>query len=396
MTRRGLIALGIGQCINWGVLYYAFAVLVLPLQRELGVETWLVTGAFSGALLMSAALAPVVGRRDDRGMGPRVMHVGGLAASALLLSWTVLPGLAALYFVWAGLGLCMAATLYEPAFVVIGRAYREPAARLRALSVITLFGGLASTAFLPATAFLVTASGWRGAVIVLAILVGFSTWFTGQFAFRELARSSIEHTDASVVPPVDATPRLFVVAAGLFTLATFASAALVTNLLPALGERGVSPTAAALLGGLMGAMQLPGRALLMSGAFAGSPVLLLSLSLALHAGGLGLVAFGQSTATVATGTTVFALGAGVTTLVRPHLVQTLFAVETGGLVNGRIARQQQLARAAGPTLVAWLAATLSYATVFAAFAAMFVIASVTAVGMLGKTAGVQLKAQGIK
>ena len=74
MTPRAIVALGIGQCVNWGVLYYAFAVLVLPLERELGVSTWVVTGAFSLGLLMSAGAAPTIGRWGDRDRGALVMH----------------------------------------------------------------------------------------------------------------------------------------------------------------------------------------------------------------------------------------------------------------------------------------------------------------------------------
>jgi hypothetical protein len=50
MTSRAIIVLGIGQCVNWGVLYYAFAVLLLPVADELGVAKWVVTGTFSLAL----------------------------------------------------------------------------------------------------------------------------------------------------------------------------------------------------------------------------------------------------------------------------------------------------------------------------------------------------------
>src|SRR5512134_1434417 len=120
MTPRAIIALGIGQCVNWGVLYYAFAVLVQPLERELGVSTWLVAGAFSLALLMSAALAPTVGRWCDGDRGAVVMQAGGLTAAGLLAAWTLMPGLLPLYVVWAGVGFCTAATLYEPAFVIVG------------------------------------------------------------------------------------------------------------------------------------------------------------------------------------------------------------------------------------------------------------------------------------
>ena len=133
MRSGAIAALGIGQCVNWGVLYYAFPILVLPLERELGVATWVVTGAFSLALLMSAALAPAIGRWGDRDRGALIMQAGGFSAAALLAAWTLLPGVLMLYLVWAALGLGMAATLYEPAFVIVGRAYDDPARRLRAL-----------------------------------------------------------------------------------------------------------------------------------------------------------------------------------------------------------------------------------------------------------------------
>jgi hypothetical protein len=169
--------------------------------------------------------------------------------------------------------------------------------------------------------------------------------------------------------------------------ATLASGAFSANLVPALGERGVAPTSAALLGGLMGAMQLPGRVLLMNGTLAGSPGILLALSLALHAAGLGLVAFGAATPIIAAGTTVLALGNGLVTLVRPHLVQTLFRIESGGLLNGQIARHQQLARAGGPILVAWLASTFTYARVLTLFALTFVIAALVALAALREDRG---------
>src|SRR5215207_9720624 len=104
MTRRALIAVGIGQCVNWGVLYYAFALLVVPLQRELQVSTWVVTGAFSLGLLMSAAAARPVGRWCDRGRGPLLVQTGGFVAAGLLALWPLLPGVVALYMIWIGLG----------------------------------------------------------------------------------------------------------------------------------------------------------------------------------------------------------------------------------------------------------------------------------------------------
>jgi MFS family permease len=385
MPPRAIVALGIGQCVNWGVLYYAFAVLVLPLERELGVSTWVVTGAFSLGLLMSAALAPTIGRWGDRDRGALVMQAGGFTASGLLVVWTLIQGVVMLYIVWAGLGLCMAATLYEPAFVIVGRACDDPTRRLRALAAVTLFGGLASTAFLPLTAWLREAFGWRGAVLVLAGLVMVSTCITRAFVFRDLPQPSPRLTPAhSSAPAADgeAGSRRFPIIATMFALASLASAAFATNLVPALGERGINPATAAMLGGLIGVMQLPGRALLMNGVFSASPTRLLAGSLMLQALGLGAVALAPSVFVAAGGITAFALGAGLTTLVRPHLIQTLFDNRMGGYLNGRIARHQQLARAAGPLAIAWLAGLIGYAAVFAVIAGTFTVVALGSPGVL--------------
>jgi hypothetical protein len=318
-----------------------------------------------------------------------LMQVGGVGAALLLVAWTLMPGVPSLYVVWAGLGLCMATTLYEPAFVIVGHAHDDPAQRLRALAAVTLFGGLASTLFLPGTAYMVNVVGWRGAVRVLAALLIVSTFVTRTFVFRHLpaaaSRSSSE-SSASRVPDSGADAVGFVFIATLFALASLASAAFATNLVPALGERGISPTSAAMLGGLIGVMQLPGRALLMNGGVSGSPSRLLAVSLVLQAAGLGGVALAPSMIVAAAATMVFALGAGLTTLVRPYLVQTMFSSRSGGYLNGRIARQQQLARAAGPLAVAWLAGSVGYAAVFTVIGGTFAVMALASQGAL---AGIQ-------
>lgn len=376
MTRRALIALGIGQCVNWGVLYYAFAVLLLPLAQELGQPTWVVTGAFSLALLTSAALAPHVGAWCDRGRGSRVMQVGGSVAALMLALWTLAPGVVALYAVWAVLGLCMAATLYEPAFVIVGRSFKDPRQRLRALAAVTLCGGLASTVFLPATAFLVASRGWRGAVLVLAVVLAISTAMTRSVVFGGCGLPEPAAPDPTRAMPTRTIPRGFGIITAVFAAATFASAGFAANLIPALGERGIAPSTAALLGGLIGVMQLPGRAVLMKGAFGATPSHLLTISLALYASGFFGVAFASSTVLAAIGISAFALGAGLMTLVRPHLVEDMAGAGGGGYLNGRIARQQQLARAAGPLLVATAAGIATYEGVIVALAVLFIICAV--------------------
>jgi hypothetical protein len=83
------------------------------------------------------------------------------------------------------------------------------------------------------------------------------------------------------------------------------------------------------------------------------------------------------------GVAVFACGSGLTTLARPYLVVHVYGHERAGVVNGVIARGQQLARAAGPVSAAALAAGAGYSRMFAILAVLLV-AAVTLVNSRGR------------
>ena len=367
MTTQAIVALGIGQCVNWGVLYYAFSVLLTPLQRELGVPGWVLASAFSLALLMSALAAPAVGRLSDRGAGFRLIHCGGYFAAGLMIVWGLLPGLPPLFIVWPALGLCMAATLYEPVFVIVGRSIREPAARLRALATVTVLGGLASTVFLPLTAVLVESRGWRAAVIVLAVTLAVSTFVSAR-VHEEAARPDLSTVWQTESNSHFSGPSMFVLL-GLFATASLVTTAFTTTLVPAFVARDVSPVMAGWLGGLLGVMQLPGRVLVMRGSLDSSPSRLLFASFTAQASGIGIIAMSSSLPLLAAGVTVFAMGAGLMTLARPHLVHAIFGIEQSGAINGRLAGAQSMARAGGPILAVGLASVIGYGPTFGVLAA---------------------------
>src|SRR5918998_901178 len=165
--------LAVTETASWGVLYYAFAVFLVPMQEELGWSQPALTGAYSLGLLVSGLAAPLVGRWLDR-HGPRgLMTIGSIVGAALLLVWASVADLLVFYLVWVGIGLAMAATLYEPAFAVLAKWLER--GRARALLLVTLAGGLASTIFLPLSAWLVGAQGWRGALLTLAAILAILT-----------------------------------------------------------------------------------------------------------------------------------------------------------------------------------------------------------------------------
>lgn len=379
ISARGIWAIGVGQLVNWGVLYYAFGVLLVPVEEALHAPRWLVAGAFSVALLVSAIAAPAVGRLADRGQGPAVMQAGGLIASGLLVAWALVPTIWMTYVVWSALGLCMAAILYEPVFAIVGRAFSDADERLRAIATVTIMGGLASTAFLPGTTYLVERGGWQTTAIVLGAVMAITTVTVGRMVFAAHSFSPSEFHDAvfgATSARASASPPLLGRFVIVFALSSIVNSALASNIVAALIERRLTPARAAVIGGLFGVMQLPGRVLMTHKSFTPAPIALLLVSFALQVAGLLALTIDSTQAAMWLGVVVFACGAGLTTLARPYLVLQVYGTQHAGAINGAIARGQQLARAAGPVSAAALGTAAGYSKVFAVLAALLVAAMV--------------------
>jgi MFS family permease len=160
--------LSLAQLITWGSVFYTFALLMEPVERELGLNRAQSSLAFSLALLAEGALAYPVGRWIDRGHERLVMTGGSLLVGVCLLLHSAVNSVAGFYAVWLGLGAGLAATLYTPVFAVVTR--RCPHDFRRAIITLTFLGGLASTVFIPLSAWLIHSLGWRHALWVLAAL----------------------------------------------------------------------------------------------------------------------------------------------------------------------------------------------------------------------------------
>ncbi|MFC9247710.1 MFS transporter [Streptomyces sp. NPDC057136] len=256
--RGALPALCATQVTSWGVIYYAFPVLNSRITADTGWSPAATTAAFSAALLVSAAFGIPVGRILDR-RGPRaVMTTGSVLATLALLLLAAAPNLACFTAGWLLAGVAMATTFYPPAFAALTRWWGPD--RVRALTVVTLAGGLASTVFAPLTAALAEHLSWRATYLVLAMILAAVTIPAHALALRA------PWPPAEPVPAVtDGTPvvrsRPFLLLAAVFTLSGFAMYAVVISLVPLLHERGASTTAAAWALGLGGAGQTLGRTL---------------------------------------------------------------------------------------------------------------------------------------
>ena len=166
--RRLVAWLSVAQLISWGSIFYLFALIMAPIERDLGLSRAQSSLAFSLALLAEGLLAYPIGRLIDRGHERAVMAGGSVLLGICLMLHSTVTTLAGFYAAWAGLGVGMAATLYTPVFAVVTR--RFPDDFRRAIITMTFLGGLASTVFIPLCAWLISHFGWRHALWFLAAL----------------------------------------------------------------------------------------------------------------------------------------------------------------------------------------------------------------------------------
>jgi MFS family permease len=358
--------LAVTETASWGVLYYAFAVFLTPMQRDLGWSRSALTGAFSVALATSALAALPVGRWLDRHSPRPLMTLGSLAGALLVLAWSQVHELLLFYLVWIGIGFVMACVLYEAAFTVVTKWFRER--RRQALTAVTLVGGWASFVFSPLSNWLIGAQGWRQALITLAIILGVAT-VPLHALFLRPAPAREEPEAPALVPGDPPTPLTEpAVAAGAavgssafwyltvaFVLSSFAISAIAIHLVPYLLEGGRSAGFAAFAAGLMGLMQVPGRVVFADTArflprrYEAPAVFLL------QGAGLAVLAATTTAPGVIAAVSVFGMGSGMATLVRA----TAFADAYGSAFYGSIAGVAA-ACATGARAVAPVVATGAY------------------------------------
>jgi MFS family permease len=374
--------LSVTVTVSYGVLMYAFPVMLAPMQAELGWPSALLTAGFSAAVLAAGIAAIPIGRWIDR-FGPRVvMTTGSAAAVVLLLAWSRVHDPVHYVLVWIGLGACMAAVFYEPAFAVIVRRFRTH--RARALSIITLAGALASTVFVPLASWLVVAAGWRTAVVWLAVALGTLTILphgllphtraandehcagtsdsSATVAARDASCSGMSSTTS--VAARDAFRRAeFRWLATAFFLSTIANFAVAVHLIPLLLERGFTAAAAATALALLGLAKLPGRAIVAPLTSRRSARAALIIVLAVQA--IGLVAL--SVLEDAVGTWIFialfGAGDGASTPARAEAIAEQFGSAEYGRIGGVVGFVLSLGRFVAPAGASLIHALGGYAGV---------------------------------
>ena len=349
--RGGTVAaLGVIEILAWGSTFYLPAILAAPLAADTGWPPGAITGGLSAGLLVSGLAARRVGRTIQEFGGRNVLSAGVALIALGLVTMGLAPALPVYFAAWVILGFGMAASLYEAAFSTLGRLYGHDARR--AITVLTLWAGFASTICWPLSAFLVETFGWRATCFAYAAL--------------HLALTLPLCRALPSAPPVPASPvqaprtggpldlRFWCIAvAGAALTALFS--VMSVHLVPILTTTGLTLAAAVALGALIGPAQVGARMLELMGGGRHHPVWTMVAASALVATGLVGLRLGLPAAAALV---AYGAGTGLWSIARGTLPLAVFGPDDYAPMMGRIALPVLAVSAAAPlagtALIAWL------------------------------------------
>jgi predicted MFS family arabinose efflux permease len=374
---RTLIAvLAVTQTAGYGVLFYAFSVLLTSIAAELGTSTAAVTGAFTTAVMCAAAASIPVGRWLDRHGGRALMSTGSILAVVTVVLWAQVQSLWQLYAVFALLGIASAAVLYEAAFPVIV-ATVAPGRRDNALLAVTIVAGFASSIFFPLTGVLLEHYGWRTTLVILAGLLAIVTVPGHLLAVPGRHHHHSAAETRTGIPVREALrDKGFWLLTAAFVVHGAALSAMGVLLIVYLQDAGHVTTVAATLAGLLGVLSVTGRILTTGLARRVSMPTITAIIFAIQGlGAAGLPFLGGTLAGAAVCVVAFGLGFGVATIARPAILATRYGTARYATIAATMTVPVTLAKAAAP-----LGAALLIPDVFmlsAAFACLLAAALLT-------------------
>lgn len=386
--RRVLAALCVTQLTSWGILYYAYPVMLASVTEDTGWSTSTAFGAFSAGLLASAVAAPWVGRLIDR-VGPRpVMSWGSVLAVLSLLGVAAAPGLVWFVLAWVVVGLAQAAVLYPPAFAALTQWYGPR--RVTAITTLTLVGGLAGTVFAPITALLLRMLSWQQTLVVLAAVLAVVTIPLHALVLTlPWDRSGRRGGTGGDGVPVRsdyvrtiAQSRPFLLLLGMLALTGFGLFGATLNLIPFLTERGVGHELAAVVFGLVGVGQFAGRFAYPALSRRLEPPVRAAVVLGCGAATLVvLAAFTGPLALVVAATLGAGAARGIYTLLQATSVSDRWGTRSFGSLNGIATVPTSAAMVAAPAGGAYLAEVVGgYTTAFYLLAGITVVGALLALG----------------
>lgn len=348
---RIVLALGSAQTLAWGSTYYLPAILAEPMASELGISTGNVFAAFSLALIVTAVLGPLSGRRIDHHGGRDVLALSSVVFALGLAMLGVANGPLMLWLGWLVIGIGMALGLYESAFSTLAGIYGREARG--AITGITLLAGFASTVCWPISGWLNAEFGWRATCLTWAgahLLLGLPLNRLLIPVGVQPAPTAAEQAQTDGRSGAGLTMALL---AFVFAATWFTSTAMAAHLPRLLQESGLSPAAAIGIAALVGPAQVGARCLEFVLLQRFHPLISARLAAIAHPiGAAGVMLAG------APATTAFVLlhggGNGILTIAKGTLPLAIFGPHGYGLRQGLLMVPARFAQALSPLVFALL------------------------------------------
>jgi MFS family permease len=379
--------LGLTTIVSYGVTQYLFAVLVVPIQRDMGWSRAAISGAYALSYLVLGLLGVPIGRVVDRYGARGLMTAGSILGAACLFGLAGMTSLWQFYLLWAGgLGLAMAMTLYNVSFTVVANFFVRR--RGQAMALLTVVGGLSSPIYIPLAGWLVARFGWRTALDLLAVTVLLVALPVHFLIVRRRPEDLGLHPDGGLVDPVQAATEpgghhlgealagpvfwLLTAAAGMTSLAY---SVILAHGVAFLEGHGYEAVVAAGVLGLVGLASLPGRFLFNIASDRLGPQGLLALCTVLQGAGVALLVLAGPAIFVAGFVIVYGLAFGAISPLRASVLAEHYGRRAYGAITGVQWVAISLASAVGPIFAGYLYDRLGdYRVAFAITAAAFVAA----------------------
>jgi MFS family permease len=375
-----LAALCVTVTASQGVLFYAFPVLAPAIAEDTGWSLSAVIALFSGSQVVAGLGGPLVARWL-RVRGPRpVMTAAALLGAVAVAGLALAPNLWFFGAAWHAAGVAVAGLSYPPAFAALTRWYGP--GRVRALTALTLVGGLASTVFAPLTAALEAQVGWRGAYLVLALVLALVVlplhalaltppWNPGGTADRAGGRRAVRGVVRSGA---------FWALTTALALGTLTVYAVVIGIVPLMEGRGFGTAEAAWTLSAVGVGQVLGRLVYAPLARCSGAVQRIAAVLLACAGATGLIALVSGPLwLVMIAAALVGAARGVLTLLQATAVADRWGEEHYTTLNGIMHTPLMLTMALAPGACALLAGPLGgYPAVFLLLATLSVLGALVA------------------
>ncbi|MCR9158537.1 MAG: MFS transporter [Rhodobacteraceae bacterium] len=360
ITRDHLPAIGLGfsQIMGYGTLMYAYAILLPHMAEDLGLTLSGVFGILSLGLFFGGLMAPIAGKLVDRYGGRWVMTLGSTIAAATVFSLSFVDTTVELFvaiLLAEGAGMFV---LYNVAFASVARLDLSIPPQ-KSISIITLFGGVASTIFWPLTLALYTALGWQSTWIVLGLALLLTCVPIHYFSLRgpEITSDSPPKSARPNWPeltgPLRKQGMLWMVIS--FVFSGYLMGAVMTLWVTNVQDLGHSAAMAALAGAVIGPFKTVGRFFEMLVSRNMYPRVTYALSLGLMFSGFAvLLVVGFTLPGLMLAAALYGMGDGIKTIARGTLPLALFGAKGYGARLGWISFVQMGINASAPFAFAWI------------------------------------------